>query len=88
MTGSQIQTRQIWLHDVVASVKLVVARYRWISLIGGLLSKRRLGLASQTTWDLFDNDGEQSLRFGMNEFTSDNLHNTLRVSKFRHSLVI
>jgi hypothetical protein len=69
-------------------VKLVVARYCWISLIGGLLSKRRLGLASQTTWDLFDNHGERSLQFGMNGFTSDDLCNTLRLPGFKHSLVM
>jgi hypothetical protein len=38
MTSSQIQTRQIWLHDVVASVGLVFVEYCGISLIGGLLS--------------------------------------------------
>jgi hypothetical protein len=38
MTSTQIQTRQIRLHDVVVSVGTVVARYCWISLIGGLLS--------------------------------------------------
>jgi hypothetical protein len=37
MTGSQIQTRQIRLHGAVVSVGAVVARYCWISLIGGLL---------------------------------------------------
>jgi hypothetical protein len=38
MTSSQIQTRQVRLHDVVASVGSVFLKYCEISLIGGLLS--------------------------------------------------